>query len=168
MIDTGPPIDSRDRDQLVFFLPKLVVNAGDLSQRVADVHVFAPFRLSTAKYTLLSMLASRPEPPTMTELRHWIMKSSSNLTQLIDGLEGGGLVRRVSDPQDRRAYRIEITGEGRRLLKKVDAFRQDRMREYLRDYSSEELRTMARLLRRYIGDCAVLLGMDTTPLPEII
>lgn len=74
MKTTKPKIDTSNRDQLVFYLPKLVINAGDLSQRVADVHIFAPFKLTTAKYTLLSVLAAHPQPPTMTGLKNRIMK----------------------------------------------------------------------------------------------
>jgi DNA-binding MarR family transcriptional regulator len=159
---------SAGRDHLVFNLPKLVVNAGDLSQRVADVYVFAPFKLSTAKYTLLVALSSQETAPTMTELRKRIMKSSSNLTQLIDALEKSGDVRRVADSSDRRAYRIEITTKGRGVLAEVDAFRQDKMREYLKDYSDEELRTMLRLLHRYVADCAGLLGLEGITAPETL
>jgi DNA-binding MarR family transcriptional regulator len=38
-----------------------------------------------------------------------------NITGLVDGLEGAGLVRRVPHPSDRRAALVELTVAGRRL-----------------------------------------------------
>jgi DNA-binding MarR family transcriptional regulator len=37
----------------------------------------------------------------------------SNVTQLVDRLEGDGLVKRIDDPADRRAVRAEVTRLGR-------------------------------------------------------
>jgi DNA-binding MarR family transcriptional regulator len=41
--------------------------------------------------------------------------TSAGVTDLVDRLEGRGLVRRLRDPDDRRAIRIELTDAGRRL-----------------------------------------------------
>jgi DNA-binding MarR family transcriptional regulator len=37
----------------------------------------------------------------------------SNVTQLVDRLEGEGLVKRIDDPADRRAVRAQVTRLGR-------------------------------------------------------
>jgi DNA-binding MarR family transcriptional regulator len=37
----------------------------------------------------------------------------SNITQLVDRLEADGLVRRVEDPEDRRAVRAVVTPRGK-------------------------------------------------------
>ena len=40
----------------------------------------------------------------------------SDISRLVDRLECGGLVRRVSDPEDQRSYFAALTGEGKARL----------------------------------------------------
>jgi MarR family 2-MHQ and catechol resistance regulon transcriptional repressor len=48
-----------------------------------------------------------------------ILKSSGNLTMVIDNLEKHGLVRRVRDLEDRRKIQVQLTDEGRQLIAQV-------------------------------------------------
>jgi DNA-binding MarR family transcriptional regulator len=49
------------------------------------------------------------------EIADAIGLTPAGATDLIDRLEGRGLIRRTRDPEDRRAIRIELTDAGRRL-----------------------------------------------------
>lgn len=69
--------------------------------------------LSLTKLAILHHLVQRPEPVQLGRLADRISCVKSNITQLVDRLEADGLVRRVSDPADRRSIRAEITAEGR-------------------------------------------------------
>lgn len=69
--------------------------------------------LSLTKLAILHHLVQRPEPIQLGRLADRISCVKSNITQLVDRLEADGLVRRVSDPADRRSIRAEITTEGR-------------------------------------------------------
>ena len=42
--------------------------------------------------------------------------SPSTITEVVEGLEADGLVRREADPTDRRGVRVALTAEGRRFL----------------------------------------------------
>lgn len=68
--------------------------------------------LSMAKQSALTQLAEAGEPLTLSELASRLSCVRSNITQLVDRLEGDGLVRRVDDPQDRRSVRAELTQVG--------------------------------------------------------
>ena len=68
--------------------------------------------LSIAKHSALSKLAEAGEPLTLSELAERLSCVRSNITQLVDRLEGDGLVRRVADPGDRRSVRAELTQLG--------------------------------------------------------
>jgi MarR family 2-MHQ and catechol resistance regulon transcriptional repressor len=46
-----------------------------------------------------------------------ILKSSGNMTMVIDNLEKRGYVRRERDPDDRRQVIVSLTGEGEALMK---------------------------------------------------
>jgi DNA-binding MarR family transcriptional regulator len=68
--------------------------------------------LSMAKQSALTQLADAGEPLTLSELAARLSCVRSNITQLVDRLEGDGLVRRVDDSQDRRSVRAELTQIG--------------------------------------------------------
>ena len=46
--------------------------------------------------------------------------SPSTITEIVEGLERDGFVRRESDPDDRRAVRVALTAEGRRHLQRFE------------------------------------------------
>src|SRR6476469_1837498 len=68
--------------------------------------------LSMAKMSALSKLAEAGEPLTLSDLAARLSCVRSNITQLVDRLEGDGLVRRVNDSTDRRSVRAELTATG--------------------------------------------------------
>jgi DNA-binding MarR family transcriptional regulator len=70
--------------------------------------------LSGPKYSVLSALVTTGGPVSLSELANRLSCVRSNMTQLVDRLEADGLVRRVDDPNDRRAVKASITDEGRR------------------------------------------------------
>lgn len=69
--------------------------------------------LSFAKFGALNHLVTAREPLSLSELASRVACVRSNITQLVDRLESDGLVRRVSDPEDRRSVRAEVTPLGR-------------------------------------------------------
>ena len=69
--------------------------------------------LSTPKYSVLNALVETGEALSLSDLAARLSCVRSNMTQLVDRLEADGLVRRVSDPHDRRAVKAAITDEGR-------------------------------------------------------
>lgn len=46
--------------------------------------------------------------------------SPSTITEIVEDLESEGLVRRESDPDDRRAVRVALTAEGRKHLQRFE------------------------------------------------
>jgi MarR family transcriptional regulator, transcriptional regulator for hemolysin len=72
------------------------------------------------------------------------------LTHHLDGLEKAGLIERARDPHDRRAVRVELTGAGdklfKRLAKAAIGFDQ-RLRAGLSDGELDEFRRVLARLR---------------------
>jgi DNA-binding MarR family transcriptional regulator len=60
-------------------------------------------------------------PLKIGRLQRVLMLSSATLTGAVDRMEKAGLVRRVADPEDGRAWRIEPTEAANRSRKKVEA-----------------------------------------------
>jgi DNA-binding MarR family transcriptional regulator len=50
------------------------------------------------------------------QLAHRAKISPSTITEVVEGLQADGLVRREPDPNDRRGVRVALTPEGRRFL----------------------------------------------------
>ena len=48
-----------------------------------------------------------------------ILRTSGNITMVIDNLEKRGLVVRTNDPNDRRYKRVSLTEAGKHLIKKI-------------------------------------------------
>jgi len=69
--------------------------------------------LSMPKFGALSHLVKEGEPLSLSECATKMTCVRSNITQLVDRLEADGLVRRVEDPQDRRAVRAVVTPLGK-------------------------------------------------------
>jgi len=86
--------------------------ARTLEDRVEDALERAG--LSIPKYSVLNELVAAAEPLSLSELASRLSCVRSNMTQLVDRLEGEQLVRRVPDATDRRAVKAAITEEGRR------------------------------------------------------
>ena len=85
--------------------------------------------LSTPKYSVLNALVETGETLSLSDLAARLSCVRSNMTQLVDRLEAEGLVRRVSDPHDRRAVKAAITDAGRARyeagVKEIDKLHRD-------------------------------------------
>ena len=95
--------------QLSFF--KLLKAAHALEDRLENS--LAEVGLSSAKFGALNQLVQAKEPLSLSDLAGRVACVRSNITQLVDRLEADGLVRRISDPDDRRSVRAEVTPLGR-------------------------------------------------------
>jgi DNA-binding MarR family transcriptional regulator len=68
--------------------------------------------LSMPKFSVLSALSRAGRPQTLGDLAAHLSCVRSNMTQLVDRMEADGLVRRLSDPSDRRICLAELTPLG--------------------------------------------------------
>jgi DNA-binding MarR family transcriptional regulator len=80
---------------------------------------FDEWKLGPSQFNLLNLLSDRIEGVSQTELSRQLIMHRSNVTGLVDRLEARGLVRREAIPEDRRVYRVVLTGAGRKLLDEV-------------------------------------------------
>lgn len=104
--------------------------------------------LSYAKYEILEHLRTAGEPVSLGALAEGQGCARSNITQLVDRLEGEGLVRRVDDPSDRRSVRAELTDLGREQVAEgatqIDVVRA----QFTASLTAAERRELARLLAK--------------------
>lgn len=82
------------------------------------------------------------------ELAAKILKSSGNLTMVIDNLEKRKLVRRVRDAEDRRKVQVLLTDEGRDLISHLLPGHVTAITAEMNSLTSEELNRLGELCKR--------------------
>lgn len=78
----------------------------------------APFDLTPMQYAMLRAVEAEPGLDQIS-LAGLVAVDRSNAARLCAALEARGLIRRVPDPQDRRARRLSLTAEGHSLLRRA-------------------------------------------------
>lgn len=77
------------------------------------------FGITLPRFDLMAQLERHPEGLRMGELSRRMMVTGGNVTGITDQLEREGLVQRVSDPGDRRAFSVKLTEAGRSSFQKM-------------------------------------------------
>ena len=112
---TQRSIPSSDRDPRVAWHRLLQVSSRML--REMDARLDLEHRMGVNEFDVLITLDNAPNKSLrMTDLALATMLSSGGLTRLVGRLEDRGLVLRVPDPQDGRAFRATLTDAGRTSL----------------------------------------------------
>jgi DNA-binding MarR family transcriptional regulator len=104
---------------------------------------FKPYGLSPQQFNILRILRGSGEPLKVQEIKARMIERAPNATRLMDKLCDKSLINRLPCPGDRRVVHIEITDEGLRLLKKIEANLND---DLLSNLSEEEAGTLSDLL----------------------
>jgi DNA-binding MarR family transcriptional regulator len=84
----------------------------------------------------------------MNELSRRLMVTGGNVTAIVDQLEKEGLVERLDEPADRRAFRIRLTRTGQRAFADMARAHEEWVVELLAGLSRREQDELLRLLAR--------------------
>ena len=76
----------------------------------------------------------------------------STVGGLIDRLERGGLLERRQHPQDRRAYKIYLTGQGRDMENTLTACAERSLKRFTSGLNEAEVKELTRMLGILRGD----------------
>lgn len=93
------------------------------------------------------VLRSLDEPKPMREVAEQLACKSSNLTGITDRLEDRDLVRRTSDPRDRRVNLLVLTDQGKKLRSEVMG-RLENPLDLMSGLTDDELAELTRLLNK--------------------
>lgn len=69
--------------------------------------------------------------PKMTDLSHAVGVTLGNMTMMVDRLIKNGFVKRMTDPQDRRIVRVELTERSKIMINKIKKRHSDHMEKIL-------------------------------------
>lgn len=109
-----------------------------------------PLGLELFEYDVLSALRrqGRPYALTATQLARATGLSGGAMTNRIDRLEDRALVRRRSDPGDRRGVIVTLTRAGRTTIERAIQLRLDAANAGLKVLNASEKKHLANLLRK--------------------
>ena len=100
---------------------------------------------------LLEAISVAGKPQRVSDLAGALLLETQSAVGLIDRLEARRLVRRFSNPADRRSVLVDMTAEGRRAFDSLAPVRQRLTREFFGSLTPEErkwYRTVMRKLRQ--------------------
>lgn len=116
-----------------------------LSRKVAEALKDAD--LSAAQYNVLRILRGAPEALPCGEIADRMITRDPDVTRLLDRMENRGLISRSRESKDRRMVLARITGEGLRLLTRLDVPVQKTHLRQLGHLGHKHLQLLAGLLR---------------------
>lgn len=109
---------------------------------------FGPSGLSLATWRVLYHIGRRDEPVTQTELAADLGIETPSLVRLLDRLSADGWVERRVCSEDRRARRLHLTPQARKIYGRIRSTGQQVRKRLLREVSQEELRRCAEVLAK--------------------
>jgi DNA-binding MarR family transcriptional regulator len=107
--------------------------------------------LSLAKLAALHRLSEAGESLPLGQLAERLSCVKSNVTQLVDRLEGDGLVSRAFDPNDRRSRLAVLTDPGRKAYEKGMKIQVQAEEELFGALTAAESATLHTLLAKLKG-----------------
>ena len=106
------------------------------------------FSTTLPRFDLLAQLERRREGLKMNELSRLLMVTGGNVTAIVDQLEKEGLVERLDEPADRRAFRIRLTRAGERSFGEMARAHEEWVVELLAGLSRREHEELLKLLAK--------------------
>lgn len=109
----------------------------------------AKFDISAPQLIVLAYVANK-EADSAASLCKSISYDPGAMTRMIDRLQEKGLIRRVPNPEDRRATNLELTAAGKALYPQLLGAKEIVQAQFLRGFSKDEARLLERLLNRLL------------------
>jgi len=109
--------------------------------------LFRPFGLTEAQFNVLHLLAQTTEGMSQRKLSDLLVVDRSDVTLLLDRMEGRRWVVRRDDPGDRRAYRVQLTGSGRSMWRKVHPSYTRAVERIMQGIPSRQVKAAIEILR---------------------
>ena len=106
------------------------------------------FSTTLPRFDLMAQLARHRDGLKMNELSRMLMVTGGNVTAIVDQLEHEGLVERLDDASDRRAFLIRLTRAGERSFAEMARAHEEWVVELLSGLSRREHDDLLKLLAK--------------------
>jgi DNA-binding MarR family transcriptional regulator len=106
------------------------------------------FATTLPRFDLMAQLDRHREGLRMNELSRLLMVTGGNITAIVDQLEKEGLVERLDDSADRRAFRIRLTRAGEKSFTEMARAHEQWVVELLAGLTRKEHDELLKLLAK--------------------
>ena len=117
-------------------------------ERVVRSRLREQFATTLPRFDLMAQLERHAGGLKMNELSRLLMVTGGNVTAIVDLLEKEGLVERLDEPADRRAFRIRLTKAGERSFTEMARAHEEWVVGMLSGLSRREQDDLLRLLAK--------------------
>src|SRR5437899_6789985 len=117
-------------------------------ERVVRSRLRERFGTTLPRFDLMAQLERHPEGLKMNELSRLLMVTGGNVTTIVDQVEKEGLVERLDEPSDRRAFRIRLTKAGERSFGDMARAHEEWVVDLLAGLSRREHEELLKLLAK--------------------
>jgi DNA-binding MarR family transcriptional regulator len=143
-----------ESDALTGLLPRMTRLSAALSRGrlFESATAAAGLTLDRPAVTILLVLHMADRPLRVGEIAARMQVAGPHVTRQLHGLERGGLVERVADPDDQRARLITLTEPGRERIGDYLAVVNGWFTDALSEWSDQDRRDLVRLFGRMVDD----------------
>jgi DNA-binding MarR family transcriptional regulator len=125
-----------------------LLTGAQLIERQVRSRLRGRFATTLPRFDLLSQLERHPQGLKMSELSRLLMVTGGNVTGIVDQLVKEGLVARVDDATDRRAWRVKLTRAGDKAFAEMARAHEEWVIELLGGLSRRDSDALMQLLAR--------------------
>jgi len=123
----------------------------ELSQRLNSFLLATGWSVTSARYSILRLLYLTDEQQlTQSEIARRLRYTRGNITQLVDGLVGQGLVERIPSEASRRVTLARLTTKGQACSAKLVPAMVDFMERTCAALSKDEMDELSLLLGKFL------------------
>ncbi|MDE7293104.1 MAG: MarR family transcriptional regulator [Oscillospiraceae bacterium] len=135
------------KTQAGFLISQIKLIGGRVFEKILAKENISEFNGAQGK--ILYVLWQR-DNISIIELSKAVGLANTTLTSMLDRMEEAGLIKRFSDPGDRRKNLIGLTDKARGLREKYEQVSQEMNEVYYKGFSEEEIVEFERYLQRVL------------------
>jgi DNA-binding MarR family transcriptional regulator len=109
--------------------------------------VLSEHGLTMEQYLVLVTIKYHDAPIRITDIAHWLERSTNSVTMIVDRMVKAGLLRRVRDRRDRRTVNVFLTSKAENALKPANPAAWEFMQQGMSLLSSKDKNALASLLK---------------------
>jgi DNA-binding MarR family transcriptional regulator len=109
--------------------------------------VLSEYGLTMEQYLVLTTIKYHDAPMRITDVAHWLERSTNSVTMIVDRMVKAGLLRRVRDRRDRRTVNVFLTSKAENALKTANPAAWEFMQQGMSPLSYKDKGSLASLLK---------------------